>query len=218
MALRIVGAGLGRTGTHSLKNALEQLGFGPCHHMIEVVGNPAQLSSWRAAARGETPDWDAVFAGYASCVDWPSAFFWRDLAARYPDAKVLLSTRPEESWLKSIQATILPLLQTLADIPPGPFRDTMEMARRLIVERTFGGKIDDPARLLAVYRTHAEAVRRAIAPGRLLTYDVAEGWEPLCRFLGVSIPDTAFPRVNSTLEFQELVAGAMRAAQSRAGG
>lgn len=106
MALRVVGAGFGRTGTNSLKLALEQLGFGPCHHMFEVRDNPGQLAYWQAAARGETLDWDAVFADYASCVDWPSARYWREIAAHYPDARVVLSVRPEEAWIKSVHATI----------------------------------------------------------------------------------------------------------------
>ncbi|MEX2650245.1 MAG: sulfotransferase family protein [Alphaproteobacteria bacterium] len=213
MALRVVGAGLGRTGTKTLKDVLERLGFGPCHHMFEVRENPAQLPFWQAAARGETPDWDAVFAGYAACVDWPAAFFWRELAAYYPDAKVLLSVRPDEAWLKSIQSTILPLLRDRAEIPPGHMRDTMDMAHRLIVERTFGGDIDDPQHVLAVYRAHADEVRRTIPSGRLLTYDVAEGWEPLCRFLGVPIPDAPFPVTNTTKEFQERVTGARQVAR-----
>lgn len=208
MTLKIVGAGLGRTGTNSLKHALELLGFDRCHHMEEVLGSPAQIAHWGAAARGEPVDWNAIFAGYAAAVDWPSAFFWRELAAFYPKAKVLLSVRPEKAWLASIQGTIFALLRKLDEAPPGAFRDAMAMAHRLIVERTFGGDIDDPDHVVSVYRAHAEAVRRGIASDRLLVYDVAEGWEPLCRFLGVPVPDGPFPHTNTSRDFMKLVEGA----------
>lgn len=208
MPLEVIGAGLGRTGTLSLKLALEQLGLGRCHHMLEVVETPGQLAYWQAAARGDLPDWDAVFAAYGCCVDWPSARYWREIAAHYPGAKVVLSLRPEQSWLKSMQATIAPLLRGHRTMPPGGFRDAMAMAYATIAERTFGGRLDDPEHMLAVYRAHNAAVRREIAPERLLVFDVAEGWAPLCAFLGVPVPDSPFPRVNSTQEFQDRVAAA----------
>ena len=201
MALKIVGTGFGRTGTNSLKLALEQLGFGPCHHMFEVRDNPGQLPFWQAAARGKMPDWDRVFADYAACVDWPSARFWREISAHFADAKVLHSVRPEDSWIRSVHATIYPAMRDRAEQGPGGFRDRLDMAHELIVEQTFDGRLDDPDHAKAVFRAHTEAVRRAIPPDRLLIYDVAEGWEPLCGFLGVAVPDEPFPRTNSTAEF-----------------
>ncbi len=203
MALQIVGAAFGRTGTNSLKLALEQLGFGPCHHMFEVRDHPEQLPYWQAAARGELPDWDDVFAGYRACVDWPSARFWREIAAHYPDAKVLLTLRDAESWLASVHGTIYPVIQAWPTREPGHFRDTMEMAEEIIVKQTFGGRLDDRDHALAVYRAHAEAVRRTIAPERLLAFDVKEGWAPLCAFLEVPVPDTPFPRTNTGEKFRE---------------
>ena len=203
MSLQIVGAALGRTGTNSLKLALEQLGFGPCHHMYEVRDHPEQLPYWQAAARGEHPDWDRVFAGYRSCVDWPSARYWREIAAHYPDAKVLLTLRDPESWFESVHATIYPVIESWPTREPGHFRDTMEMAHEIIVAQTFGGRLDERDHALAVYRAHAEDVRRTIAPERLLAYDVAQGWGPLCAFLGVPVPDAAFPHTNTTAEFRE---------------
>jgi hypothetical protein len=206
MALKVIGAGLGRTGTLSLKIALEQLGFGRCHHMQEARETPGQLAYWQAAASGDLPDWEAVFEGFGASVDWPSARYWREIAARYPEAKVVLSVRPEQSWLRSMQATIAPLLRSYRTLPPGIFRDTMETADVIIAAQTFGGRLDDPEHMLAVYRAHNEEVRRTIAPDRLLVCDVAEGWAPLCAFLEVPIPDTPFPRENSTQDFQERVA------------
>ena len=203
MALRIVGAAFGRTGTNSLKLALERLGFGPCHHMYEVRDRPEQLPYWQAAARGELPDWDDVFADYRACVDWPSARYWREIAAHYPDAKVLLTLRDAESWFASVHATIYPVIESWPAREPGHFRDTMEMAAEIIVAQTFGGRLDDRDHALAVYRAHGEAVRRTIAPERLLAYDVSEGWAPLCAFLEVPVPDTAFPRTNTSAQFRE---------------
>ena len=211
MPLRVIGAGLGRTGTLSLKIALEQLGFGRCHHMREVRETLGQLAYWQAAASGDLPDWEAVFEAFGCSVDWPSARYWREIAARYPEAKVVLSMRPEQSWLRSMQATIAPLLRSYRTLPPGIFRDTMEMAQAIIAAQTFGGRLDDPEHMLAVYRAHNEEVRRTIAPDRLLVLDVAEGWTPLCAFLEVPVPATPFPRTNSTQEFQERVAAAGRA-------
>ena len=211
MPLKVMGAGLGRTGTLSLKIALEQLGFGRCHHMREVRETPGQLAYWQAAASGHLPDWGAVFEAFGCTVDWPSARYWREIAARYPEAKVVLSVRPEQSWLRSMQATIAPLLRSYRTLPPGIFRDTMEMAQAIIAAQTFGGRLDDPEHMLAIYRAHNEEVRRTIAPDRLLVFDVAEGWAPLCAFLEVPVPDTPFPRANSTQEFQERVAAAGRA-------
>ena len=203
MALRVVGAGFGRTGTNSLKLALEQLGFGPCHHMFEVRDHPEQMPFWQAAARGETADWDAVFAGYGACVDWPAARYWRQIAAHYPDAKVLLSVRPEEKWIKSVHSTIYPVMRDRNETPPGQTRERLDMAYEIIVEQTFGGRLDDAEHAMAIYRAHGDEVRAAIAPERLLTYDVAEGWQPLCDFLAVPVPDGPFPRTNTTKDFRE---------------
>ncbi len=203
MPLEIVGAALGRTGTNSLKLALEELGFGPCHHMFEVRDNPGQLPFWQAAARGDLPDWDRVFADFRACVDWPSARFWREIAAHYPDAKVLLTLRDADKWFASVHATIYPVIVSWRAREPSHFRDTMEMAEEIIVKQTFGGRLDDRDHALAVYRAHEQEVRRGIAPERLLAYDVAQGWEPLCAFLEVPVPDTPFPRTNTSEEFRK---------------
>lgn len=203
MALSVIGAGFGRTGTMSLKLALEQLGFGRCHHMEEVLKNPAQLPFWQDAAAGRKIDWDAVFAGFGSAVDWPSAHFWRELAQHYPQAKVVLTVRPEESWWNSYSQTIQVVLRERANMPPGALRDTMEMAAALVEQQTFHGAADKNA-ILAAYRKRQDDVRAAIAPPRLLVFDVAQGWAPLCRFLEKPVPAAPFPRTNNVAEFWEL--------------
>jgi hypothetical protein len=203
MPLEIVGAALGRTGTNSLKLALEHLGFGPCHHMFEVRDHPEQLPYWQAAARGEMPDWDEVFANYRSCVDWPSARYWREIAAHYPDAKVLLTLRDGDKWFDSVHATIYPSIMKWPTREPGHHRDMLEMAEETIVKQTFDGRLDDREHALAIYRAHEEEVRRSISPERLLAYDVSQGWEPLCAFLDVPVPDIPFPRTNTSEEFRK---------------
>jgi len=207
MVLQVVGAGFGRTGTNSLKLALEQLGFGPCHHMFEVRENPTQFPFWQAAARGEIPDWDEVFAGYAAQVDWPGARYWRELAAHFPDAKVILSVRPADAWFDSFQATIGRFLG-----PPDAHSDADRRARaamthELIGQQIFGGIIDDRAHAIRVFREHNAEVQRTIAPDRLLTFQASDGWQPLCDFLGVAVPDTPFPHANSTEAFRARVVG-----------
>jgi 2-keto-4-pentenoate hydratase len=201
MPLRVIGAGFGRTGTNSLKLALEQIGFGPCHHMFEVRDNPDQLSFWQAAARGELPDWHEVFAGYSAQVDWPGARYWRELAACFPDAKVILSVRPADEWFDSFQATIAPFMRDRAGHEDLHRRAMAEMGYELIGRQVFGGRMDDRDHAMRVFRDHITLVQATIAPERLLTFRAHDGWEPLCRFLGVAVPEAPFPHANSTETF-----------------
>ncbi len=198
MGLSVIGAGFGRTGTESMKLALETLGLGPCHHMKEVLADPSQMALWRAAARGEVPDWDAAFAGYASAVDWPAAYFWRQLSATYPDAKILLTVRSAESWYESMSNTILKVLESSTD------PDSVGL--RMIAEGVFGGRLGDRAHAIAVYEKNNAEVQAALPRQRLLTHHLGDGWQPLCRFLDKPIPDAAFPRTNSTEEFKAFMA------------
>lgn len=209
MALSVIGSGFGRTGTMSLKTALEQLGFGPCHHMEEVFEHPEQVPHWQAVAAGKAVDWNTVFDGYGSQVDWPGSHVWRELAAAFPQAKVVHSMRPEASWWNSFSRTIAKFFATYEEMPLPPHILAMSDAgMEMIGRQTFGGNFTDRETALAAYRRRAEQVRAAIPPERLLVFDVAEGWEPLCRFLGVAVPDGPFPHHNTTAEFWDLVSGA----------
>ena len=207
MALSVIGAGFGRTGTLSLKAALEHLGFGPCHHMAEIFANPQQLPLWEAAARGEAVDWDEVFAGYRATVDWPSAYFWREVAAAFPAAKVVLSTRDADAWYASFENTILRLVGAMDKITDPHIRATVEMGGRLVGEGVFGGRAGDPDHAKAVFRAHDDKVRRAIPAERLLVFEVREGWQPLCAFLEVPVPAAQFPNLNDAEQFRALVGG-----------
>lgn len=208
MPLQVIGPGFGRTGTASLKRALEILGFGPCHHMEEVFARPNQVPHWVAVAEGRPVDLDAVFAGFRSQVDWPGAHVWRALAAHYPAARVILSVREEEAWWRSFSETIAKVLSG----PPAPEAPPHVQAmgpavRRMIAEETFGGALEDKAAAIAALRRRTAEVTAAIPADRLLVFDVAEGWAPLCRFLGVAVPEGPFPRVNSTEQFWEMIRG-----------
>lgn len=203
MALQVIGAGFGRTGTLSLKGALETLGMGPCYHMVEVIANPSHVAPWRAATRGDPVDWDALFAGYGATVDWPACAFWRELLAHWPDAKVILTVRDPQRWHRSVMQTIYHALT--AELPPDApqtLREHRRMIQELVLERTFDGRLEDPDHAIAVYERHNAQVRREVPPERLLVFEVAEGWAPLCRFLGRPEPSEPFPRVNSGDEFR----------------
>ena len=204
MGLEIIGAGWGRTGTHSLKIALEQLGFGPCHHMYRVRADQSQLAFWQAALQGAPMDWDRVFAGYRSQVDWPGAHYWRNLLAHFPTAKVILTVREPQSWFESMQRTIFRALKEGRLIDPDPYnRAVSEYVQDLVTLTTFADRTEDRDYMLSRYDAHIKSVQSAVPSDQLLTYDVRQGWQPLCEFLGVPLPDTAFPVTNSTQEFLE---------------
>jgi hypothetical protein len=205
MALKVVGAGFGRTGTLSLKNALEKLGFGPCYHMMEVFPRADHAAMWHRLAFGHPMDWDLIFRGFRATVDWPGARWWREIAAHYPDAKVLLSVRDPEAWYKSVRDTIYPPMKLpLPDGVPENFRLQQEMVRKAVLAETFDNRFEDKAHAIEVFKRHNQEVRDAIDSARLLVFDVREGWTPLCRFLEVPIPDEPFPRLNDSATTQAM--------------
>lgn len=197
MTLKVIGSGLGRTGTMSLKLALEQLGFGSCHHMIEVLlARPESAPLWVEAGQGR-PDWDAIYAGYQATVDYPGAMFWRELAAHYPDAKIVHTVRDPDDWFESTQETIFADRSPAMMIMEGPLVPFFAM-----IHAQFGQKIHDRAFMLAHFRQQTADVKAAIPRERLLIYEISQGWTPLCKFLGVPVPDAPFPSENSRAEFK----------------
>lgn len=203
MTLEVIGAGFGRTGTLSLKVALEQLGFGPCYHMMEVMGSEVRPYHWMRLLEGDPPTWDEIFDGYRATVDWPACAWWRELAAEYPDAKVILSLRDADGWYDSVMNTIYhALVAKVPETVPPHFKTQMSMVARLVGEDTFGGRIEDRAHAIEVFDRHNRSVIDSIPKERLLVYRPGDGWEPLCRFLERDVPETDFPRLNDTAEFR----------------
>jgi hypothetical protein len=194
MSLTVIGTGFGRTGTDSMREALTMLGFGPCHHMYEVMEHAQQKRLWRGLAKGERPDWDQLFAGYKSCVDWPSAYYWRDLIQAYPKARVILTWRSPESWWESFQNTILPAIADSKD------QDSLGVA--LVAKQVFGGRPQDRAHAIRVYEANVQAVLNTVPAERLLIHKLGDGWGPLCAHLGVPVPDEPYPARNTTQEFR----------------
>jgi len=199
MALKLIGAGLGRTGTLSLKAALERIGYGPCYHMIEVLTAPERVGHWLRRTPDGSHDWAGIFDGYCASVDWPAAAFWRELVECYPDAKVMLSLRDAGRWHDSVMNTIYPMMtQGPPDRAPETIHDFHKMVYELVVERTFGGRLGDRAHATRVFEDHNRAVIDAIPASRLLVYQPGDGWEPICRFLDVPVPAEDFPHLNDT--------------------
>ena len=193
MALKVIGAGFGRTGTMSLKTALEQLGLGPCYHMVECLPRgPKHWQMWIDAANGN-PDWDTLFEGFGSAVDFPACSSYKALADHYPDAKVVLTVRDPERWFESTQETIFERrwIEYLRKAEMGKFI-------QLTVNDYLQDRMHDKAHLIQRFQEHIEAVRQSIPASRLLVFEVKDGWGPLCKFLGLPEPDTDFPFVNDT--------------------
>jgi hypothetical protein len=223
MALKIIGAGFGRTGTASLYAAFNQLGF-PCYHMFEVLRNKrnkSHLGFWLEVADGApgaSHNWERVFANYSAAVDNPACCVWRELLAAYPEAKVVLTLHPKgaQTWYESTMETIyftetgwqFQILKALT-----PFgRRFGRMSQRLIWQRSHGGTMSDRDRAIAHYQQHVEAVKAAVPPERLLVFSVDQGWAPLCAFLGIPVPATPFPRINDRAEFKHILDGMNRGA------
>lgn len=201
MGLKVIGAGFGRTGTLSLKQALQRLGFNKCHHMMELFPSEPQQQFWHDAAFGKQMDWDAVFEGYEASVDWPSCAFYQQLMVKYPDAKVILSVRDADKWFDSASETIFKTMDATKA------QNTLQgqMVQKLIVEDTFAGKHLDRDYAKSVFTAHNEEVRRVVPAERLLEFEASMGWQPLCDFLGVAVPEEDYPRTNSTEQFQQMV-------------
>ena len=200
MSLRVVGAGVGRTGTTSLKLALERLLGEPCHHMYEMFGDPAEIPRWTAAIEGRPVDWTTMCDGFAAVVDWPGAAFWPELTIAHPDALVILSVRDPESWYLSASNTIFQVY----DNAPAEWQHWFDAMYRLLGER-FSCDLDDPDTMMAAFERHNESVRRSVAPERLLEWTPSDGWEPICGRLGLAVPAQPFPWTNDTNQLRELL-------------
>ncbi|GAB7052958.1 sulfotransferase family protein [Catenuloplanes indicus] len=226
--MRVIGVGFGRTGTASLKVALERLGYGPCYHMLAVLEKPSRARGWLAAAKAADaadgavdPPWQEIFDGFDSTLDWPGVAFWRELVEAYPDARVILTVRDPYRWYRSMDATILRALRQARHPVIGPLmrlggwlRPDMgaffEMTQRLVVQRSFHGDPGGGAeRFARLFDEHTAEVIATVPADRLLVFEVADGWKPLCDFLGTTPPDEPFPHINDQQEFAR-TSGAQR--------
>jgi hypothetical protein len=205
MTLKVVGAGIGRTGTHSLKLALEQLLGGPCYHMLEVFGRPDDIPVWHRAVDGEMPDWDAFLADYRAAVDWPPGAFWREISASNPDAPILLSTRSSaDAWWKSASDTIFNIadLNTDAMGPAGAAQRDMAID---MLSKRFTPNWQDETEAKRAYEAHNAAVRAEVPADKLIDWRPGDGWEPICEKLGLPVPSEPFPHVNTTDDFRAML-------------
>jgi uncharacterized protein YndB with AHSA1/START domain len=197
MALQVVGAGVGRTGTNSLKVALEQLLGGPTHHMYEIFEDPAQIPKWTAAIEGQDVDWNDLTAGYVAQVDWPGASFWPELAAANPDAMVILSVRDPEDWYRSASNTIFQVF----DHAPPEMAPWFETVRLMLTER-FCDQLGDKDAMIGAFVRHNDEVRAGVAGERLLEWTPSDGWEPICERLELEVPAEPFPCTNDTNQWR----------------
>jgi Sulfotransferase domain len=214
MTLKVIGAGFGRTGTLSLKAALERLGFDPCYHMRDVFAKPEHAKLWEAAAEGEPVDWEKLLEKYKATVDWPGCTFYEELMQEYPDAKVLLNVRDPDEWYESVMNTIYmysqrelssPILSLIRLFWPN-IRHAGRMIDKIIWEDTFDGKFEDRQYAIEVFNRHNEEVKKRVPAERLLVYELKEGWGPLCEFLDVEEPEgEPFPHLNDTATMQKRV-------------
>jgi Sulfotransferase domain len=199
--VKVIGAGFGRTGTLSLKLALEQLGFAPCYHMFEVVGRPERLQEWLDLAEGGKRDWSGTFAGYQAAVDWPASAFWQELVDFYPEAKVVLTVRDPDRWYDSMAKTLYPQYLQARE------QQTLfgRMVQPMIWDAIFGGRFDRES-ATDRFRQHTAEVAEAVPTDQLLVFKTGEGWGPLCEFLDVPVPAEEFPSSNDSTSFQERIA------------
>lgn len=210
--MKIIGAAYGRTGTKSLQIALEILGFGKCYHMEKLLRNPNGVGHWKDAMEGKKVNWDELFAGYQSIVDFPGSMYYKELSAYYPDSKVILGLRDPETWYKSAYETIFSFdpgilfkmqvgMQAIYNKKARNLIQVLQLNDKAIWGKYFEGKFKDKAYTIAKYKAHIEAVKKEIPKERLLLHDVKEGWEPLCEFLNTEVPKEAYPRSNKNEDF-----------------
>jgi Sulfotransferase domain len=200
LSLKVIGAGLGRTGTTSLRDALSLLLGGRCYHFEDVISTPEHAQIWMEAVRGNTPDWDRIYSGYVATTDWPGAAFWSELYGANPGSLVLLSVRKSSTeWFDSVKDTIEPLMTRSSDEPEQPWHlMAQEMLRVRFVPVPFDRRDAE-----AAYELHNATVRASVAPERLLEWMPGDGWKPLCEFLGVEVPNAPFPHTNTKQEYRE---------------
>ena len=218
MSIKIIGAGYGRTGTKSLKMALEKLGYGKCYHMEELFRNPSGIAHWKNAYEKQKVDWEALFKNYQSIVDFPGAIYYKEIANAFPDTKVILSVRDPEAWYQSVRSTIygfdpgsaiklkmlfkMPFSETARNL----FQVIMQ-SNKAIWDNYFEGKFDNKNYAIRRFHQHIEEVKKVIPKQQLLIFEAKDGWNPLCKFLGKEIPSEPYPNSNKKADFHTWAKG-----------
>jgi len=206
--LQVIGSGFGRTGTLSLKKALEILGVGPCYHMTEVLKRPSHIKAWYDISRDQPADWPTLFQDFKSTVDFPASIFYKELLTTFPEAKVIHTVRDPARWYDSTYETIY----NASSLFPRWLRKIIptinyfsKMESRLIWERLFEGRFEDRQWTLEFFEAYTAKVKRSVPAERLLIFNIKDGWEPLCAFLDLPVPDVPFPFVNDRAEFKSRI-------------
>ena len=217
MTLKVIGAGMVRTGTSSLKAALSELGFGPCYQMRELLSHPEQVTFWSMASGGQAIDWEELFQDYRATVDFPSYRYYERLLQYYPDAKVILTVRDPQAWYESVLNTIYQVVEPQTGqqflkslkLPDSPRTRALERVWTLVEQELwqsdFPGKLADQQYAIEVFNQHLEFVKQNVPSKRLLVYQITEGWSSLCRFLDVPVPNKAFAHLNERATFKPRV-------------
>ena len=194
----LIGAAFPRTGTMSVKTALERLGVGRCYHMHEVSLNPEHVEVWNAVHDGRMPDWRTFLSGYAATLDVPACLYWKELAETFPNAKVLFLRRDPEGWYESMLATTYQVVTG----SKGQTEPPLAMVKRVLFEGYFEGRFEDRDHAIATYLRYCDEVRQCVSADRLLEYEVSQGWRPLCDLLKCPVPEEPFPRTNTRDSFR----------------
>jgi hypothetical protein len=220
--MKLIGAGLPRTGTLSQKVALETLGLAPCYHMVNVLGDLDRAQVWCRALEGEEP-WEEAFEGFQASVDWPGSFFYKQLIEAYPDAKVILSVRTADSWERSMHKTIWGLFYgdtLMRDMSSARGRvdsqwyGYIDMMKKMWLRSGLIKSATEPKLMTSAMESFNDEVRQTVPPERLLVWSASDGWDPICEFLDVPVPATPFPHLNDGDEFADrIVDGALGALQ-----
>lgn len=211
MALKVIGTGLPRTGTASLKGALQLLGYQQTYHMDNLLNNPAMVKYWVELFDTGKTDFDVLFDGFTASTDFPGFFAYKALLKKYPESKFILTTRDLDSWYDSIHKTVFQAVTSFfaKETPTDSMRrveGVFQLLDRYLFGQFFNGTFTDKEKTLSIVKAYLQEVKQNIPDGQMLVYEISEGWEPLCDFLDLPVPDLEFPYKNKREDFNTMIA------------